>query len=71
MREIILKTIHEENFGGEYIAVDANTNIPYHIWWDGGNMWGNHTIQITWEKVEQLDKKRFSGICESNWQEYI
>lgn len=69
MKDIMI--IHQDYISREYIAVDVDANLPYHIWEDGGNMFNNHTMQITWEAVEQLDQKRFSGICESNWKKYM
>lgn len=66
-----LATIYQGKFDREYIAVDEDTNTPYHIGEDGGNMFGGHTTQVNWEYVVRLDELRFKGICESNWREYL
>ncbi len=71
LHEHRLYTIREDRWSGEYIAIDTDTNIPHMIYWDGGNMWGNREIAITWAEVETYDFPRFVGINEHNWQSYI
>ena len=48
----LLLTIHEsaDKYETEFISVDINSNIPYYYWFNGGNMWGNHTIKIALEE---------------------
>lgn len=70
MNEQILLTIARGQWDGEYIAVDVEENIPYHKWWDAGNMWGNRSMQMTWDEVEKLDPVRFRGVNADNWREH-
>jgi hypothetical protein len=69
----LLLTICEsaDKYEAEFISVDINANIPYHQWFDGGNMWGNHTMEMSWEEVEKIDPIKFKGINEQNWKEYL
>lgn len=71
MNERILYIIRQEAWDGEYISVRPEDNQPYHVWWDGGNMWGNRCIPITWSQVESCDPARFAGINGHNWQSYL
>ena len=61
----------KDGYYKEYISVDTDTNIPYQQWFDGGNMWGNHTLEITWRQVESINPTKFKGINEHNWMDYI
>ena len=69
----LLLIIHEsvDKYEAEFISVDTNNNTPYHQWFDGGNMWGNHTMEMSWEEVEKIDPIKFKGINEQNWKEYL
>ena len=73
MSKQLFYIIHESKDGyeREFISVDTDTNIPYQQWFDGGNMWGNQTLEITWKKVESLNPTKFKGITECNWKNYI
>jgi len=73
MNKQLFFTIYEskDKYEREFISVDTSTNIPYQQWFDGGNMWGNRTIEITWEKVESFNPTKFKGINEHNWKDYI
>ena len=70
LHEQRLYTISEDQWSGEYVAIDTDTNIPYVIYWDAGNMWGNREIAITWDDVVKLDESRFQGINADNWRNY-
>ena len=61
----------EDKHEREFVSVDTDTNIPYHQWFDAGNMWGNRTLETTWKKVESFNPTKFKGINEHNWREYI
>lgn len=68
-----LYIIHEsaDRYEREFIAVDPETNTPWHCWTDGGNMWGNRSMEITWQQVESLDPARFAGVNGQNWRAYL
>ena len=67
----VLFVVHVGRYEREFISVDADTNTPYQQWEDAGNMHGNRTLKITWEKVESFDPTKFAGINEHNWKNYI
>ncbi len=71
-RELLL-IIHEsaDKYETEFICVDINTNKPYHQWFDAGNMWGNRTIEMSWEEVVNIDPIKFRGMNENNWKDYV
>jgi len=69
--EMLLIEIYCNTGGGEGIVIDSSSNTPYHKWWDMGNMWGNRSLEMTWEQVENVDPIKFKGINEYNWKKYI